>query len=127
MARRAAQQRAQPRQDFLHVEGLGDIIVRAGVEPLHLVAPAIARGEDEHRHHAAGAAPLFKNRNPVLLWQADIEHDRVVWLGVAEEVPLLPVIGAVDGVARLIERLDDLPIEIAIIFDNEEPHETVLL
>jgi len=33
----------------------------------------------------------------------------------------------VDGIAGLVERLDKLPIEIAIVFDNKEPHETVLL
>jgi hypothetical protein len=42
-------------------------------------------------------------------------------------VALFSVIGAVDGIAGLVERLDKLPIEIAIVFDNKEPHETVLL
>ena len=42
-----AQQRLQAGQHLLEVEGLGDVIVRAGVETLHLVLPAVARGEDE--------------------------------------------------------------------------------
>ena len=50
VAGRAAQQRAHARQHFLEMEGLGDIIVGAGVEALHLVAPAVARGQHQHRH-----------------------------------------------------------------------------
>src|SRR6185312_69093 len=41
-ARRAAQQGAQPRQQFLGVKRFGEIIVGAGIEPRHLVAPAVA-------------------------------------------------------------------------------------
>ncbi len=73
------------------------------------------------------AAPFLENRDAVLFRQADVEDDGVVGLGLAEELPLLPVKGAVDGVARLVERLDDLPIEIAIVFHHEEPHGSVLL
>ena len=55
----AANEGAQAGQHLLHVEGLGDIIVGAGVEALDLVAPRIARREDEHRHRRAGRAPGF--------------------------------------------------------------------
>ncbi|GCC46815.1 hypothetical protein chiPu_0030797, partial [Chiloscyllium punctatum] len=43
MPGRAAQQRTDPRQHLLEMEGLGDIVVGAGVEALNLVAPAVAR------------------------------------------------------------------------------------
>ena len=59
---RAAQQRADARQHFLHVEGLGHIVVGAGIEALHLVAPAVARGEDEHRHLLARRAAISPAR-----------------------------------------------------------------
>ena len=48
----AAQQRADPRQHLLQMKRLCDVVVGAGVEALHLVAPAVARGEDQHRHGA---------------------------------------------------------------------------
>ena len=89
LARRVAcgapQQRPQPRQDFLHMKGLGDVIVGAGVEALHLVAPTIARGQDQDRHGAAGPAPFLENGDAVLLRQAEVEHDRVIGFGVAEK------------------------------------------
>src|SRR5437667_402889 len=78
--------------------------VDAGVEALHLVAPAVARGEDEHRHGAAGAPPSLEHRDAVHLGQADVEDDRVIGLAFAEKVTLLAVEGAVDHVAGVGER-----------------------
>ena len=122
MAGRAAQQSADARQHFLHVEGLGDIVVGAGIEALHLVAPAVARGEDEHRHLAVGAAPFLEHADAVDHRQAEIEHDRVIGFGLAEIVAFLAVLGAVDHIARIGQSGDDLPVEIWIIFDDEQSH-----
>ena len=120
MASRAAQQRADARQHLLEMEGLGDIVVGAGIEALDLVAPAVARGEDEDRHGAAGPPPGFQHRDAVHLRQADVEDDRVVGLGFAEKVALLAVEGAVDHIARVGERGRELPIEVGIVLDDEE-------
>ncbi len=123
VAGRAAQQRADARKHLLEMEGLGDVVVGAGVEALDLVAPTIARGEDQHRHGAAGAAPRLQHRNAVHLGQADIEDHRVVGLALAEEMPLLAVEGAVDDVAGVGQRRRQLPVEIGIVLDDEEPHQ----
>ena len=122
MAGRAAQQRADTRQHLLEVERLGDVVVGAGVEALHLVAPAVARGQDQHRHGAAGAAPCLQHRDTVHLGQADVEDHGVVRLAFAEEVPLLAVKGAVDDVSGVGQRRRQLPIEVRIVLDDEEPH-----
>jgi hypothetical protein len=63
----AAQQRAHPRQHFLEMKRLGDIIVGAGIEALHLVAPAVARGEDQHRHRAPVARQASSTEMPSIL------------------------------------------------------------
>ena len=120
MAGGAAQQRADPGQHFLEMKGLGDVVVGAGVEALHLVAPAVARGEDQHRHRAAVAAPGLQHRDAVHLRQADVEHDGVIGLGVAEEVPLLAVEGAVDHIAGVGQRRRQLAVEIRIVLDDEQ-------
>ena len=120
MAGRAAQQRADARQHLLEMEGLGDVVVGAGVEALHLVAPAVARGEHQHRHGAAGAPPGLEHRDAVHLGQADVEDDGVIGLGLAEEVALLAVEGAIDHIARVGERGGELPVEIGIVLDDEE-------
>ena len=97
----AAQQRADAGQHFFHVERLGDIIVGAGIEARHLVAPAVARGEDEHRHLLAGAAPFFQHADAIEHRQAEIENHRVIGFGVAEEMAFLAVHGLVDHIARI--------------------------
>ena len=112
----------QPRQQFFHVEGLGHVVVGAGVDALHLVAPAVAGGQQQHRHRLAGAAPFLEHRQPVHLRQADIEHHRVIGLGVAEEVSLLAVEGDVDRIAALGQGVLDLPVEIGVVFNNENAH-----
>ena len=116
----AAQQRADPRQHFLEMKRLCDIVVGAGVETLHLVAPAVAGGQDQNRHRAAVAPPGLQHRDAVHLRQADIEHDRVIGLAVAEKVPLLAVEGAIDHIAGVGQRRGELTIEIGIIFNDEQ-------
>ena len=122
VAGRAAQQRADARQHLFEMKRLGDVVVGAGVEALHLVAPAVARGEHQHRHGAAGPAPGFQHRDAVHLRQADVEDHGVVGLGLAEIVPLLAVEGAIDHVAGIGQRGGELPVEIRIVLDDEETH-----
>ena len=102
------------------MKGLGDIIVGAGIETLHLVAPAVARGEDQDRHRTAVAAPCLQHRNAVHLGQADIEHHRVIRFAVAEEMPLLAIEGAIDHISGIGQRRCQLTIEIGIIFNDEQ-------
>ena len=127
VAGRAAQQRAHPRQHLFEMERLGDIVVGAGIEALHLVAPAIARGEDQDRHGAPGAPPGFQHRDAVHLRQADVEDDRVVGLALAEIMALLAVEGAVDDVAGVGQRGCKLAVEIRIVFNDEKAQATLRL
>ena len=57
---------------------------------------------------------------PSILRQADVEHDGVVGLAVAEEVPLLAVEGAIDDIAGIRQRGRKLTVEIRIILDDEQ-------
>ena len=113
-------QRADACQNLLEMKGLGDIVVGTGVEALDLVAPAVARGENEDRHGPAGPSPSLEHRDAVHLGQADVEDDGVVGLAFAEEVSLLAVEGTIDHVARVSERGRELPVEIGIVLDDEE-------
>ena len=97
-----------------------DIVVGAGVETLHLVAPAVARGEDQHRHRPPVAAPGLQHRDAVHLGQADVEHDGIIGFAVAEEVPLLAVERAIDHIAGIRQRRRQLTVEIRIILNDEQ-------
>ena len=118
----AAQQSPQARQHFLHMEGFGDIVVGAGVDALDLVAPSIAGGQDQDGHRASALAPGFEDRDPVAFGQADVEHDRVVRLGVAAKPAFLAVERAVDRIARSLKSGRHLTVEIPIVLDNQKPH-----
>ena len=120
MAGGAAQQRANPGQHFLEMKRLCDVVVGAGVEALHLVAPAVARGEDQDRHRPAVAAPCLQHRDAVHLRQADVEHDGVIGLAVAEKMPLLAIEGAVDHITGIAQRRRQLTVEIRIVLNDEQ-------
>ena len=120
VAGRTTQQGADARQDLLEMERLRDIVVGAGVEALDLVAPAVARGQDEDRHGPSGPPPGLEHRDAVHLGQADIEDDGVIGLAFAEKVAFLAVKGAIDHVARVGQRGRELSVEIGIVLDDEE-------
>ena len=103
------------------MEGLRHIVVGARIHAGDLVAPPLARGQDQHRHLAVVAAPLLEHAQAVFLGEAEIEDDGVVGLGIAEEVPLLAVKGGIDRVARIAQRRYELTVEVWIVFHDEKP------
>jgi hypothetical protein len=122
MAGRAPHLGPDAGQQLLHVEGLGDVVVGAGVDAGHLVAPAVARGQNNDRCLALGAAPLLEHADAVHLRQAGVEDDDVIGLRLAEEESFLAVEGGIDGIAGVGERRDQLAIEIAVILDDQNAH-----
>ena len=79
LTRRAAQHRADARDHFHHAEGLGEIVVRAGVQPDDLVVLAAAgRGENDGKLlRERGGAQLFQNFQPVLAGEHDVEQHKI--------------------------------------------------
>jgi hypothetical protein len=123
---RAPDERAEPREHFLHPERLCDVVVRSAVDAVDLFVPAAAGREHEHRHGQPRVAPAPEDREPVHLRQAEVEHDRVVALGLREEVPAGAVGRAVDGVPRLPEGHGQLRRNPRFVFDDEHPHSLVI-
>src|SRR5262249_21132752 len=117
-----AQQGPQPRQDLLGVEWLGDVIVSARVEAGHFVAPAVARGQDEHRHFAPSLAPALEHGDAIHLGQPQIEDNGIVRLGIAEEMSFLAVPSNVHDIASVGQRLFQKALQVLIIFDYENAH-----
>src|SRR5206468_4331370 len=113
------------REHLLEVKGLRHIIVGTGIEALDLIAPAIACGEDQHGHGAAGATPRFEYRDAVHFRQSDIQDDGIVRLTFAQIVPLLPIERPVDRIAGVRKSGSELSIEIRIILDDEETQSKV--
>ena len=62
------------------VEGLGQIVVGAGIEGRDLAVAGVAGGEDQHRQPAASRAQFPQHRQAVAPRQAEIENADVVRL-----------------------------------------------
>lgn len=103
-----------------------DIIIDTGVDPRNLVRPAVARSQDEDRHGAPVAAPVFQNGQSVERRQAEVKHHGVIWLGVAKKMPVLAVRRTVDHIAGLFQGGHQLAVQIGIVFDNKNAHEIQL-
>ncbi len=104
------------------MKGLRHIVIGAGVDARHLVAPAVAGGQDENRHGLSGRAPFFDDGDAIELRQADIKNDGVIGLGVTEIMAFLAVECLIDDITRLLEGIGQLTIEIGIVLNNENTH-----
>ena len=80
LARAAAapQQRLHARQQLGERERLGQVIVAAGLQPLHAIVDGVARAEDQHRHLLLLRAQLLDQREAVELRQHHVDHGGVV-------------------------------------------------
>ena len=73
----AAQDRADPRDQLLEAERLGDVVVAAERQAADLVLGRVARGEEDDRHpRALGAEPLG-DLEALHVGQHHVEHDQV--------------------------------------------------
>ena len=78
----APRQRTHARFQFVQVEGLGQVVVGAGVQAQDAVADRAARGEDQHRRRQPGGARLGQHLQPVQAGQAQVEQHHVGQAGV---------------------------------------------
>jgi hypothetical protein len=120
--RRAPDERADAGNDFFDMKWFRDVIVRAGVDPLHLLVPAAARRQHEHRHRQTGASPAIEQTEAVDARQAEIEHDGVVALGLREKVAALAIRRDVHGVAGFAERRCHMLSQTRLVFDDQHSH-----
>ena len=80
VARRAAQaalERAHARAQLVELEGLDEVIVRAGVESGDALRDAVARAEDERGREAAAGARAAQHLQSVHARKPEVEHQGV--------------------------------------------------
>ena len=101
---RAAEQRAQPRQQLAECERLDEVVVRAGVESGDAVRHRLARGEHEDRRGVAGRRMRRQSSMPSI-WGISTSSTTAS-TGLAGECVerLDAVTGVVDPVALVSER-----------------------
>ena len=96
----AAQQRAQPRQQFLGPKRLRQVIVSTAVETVDALHPAATRCQNQDRHFNSLSAPTLQQRQTVKPGQSEVEYRCVEILGAAT----LPGIGTVVAMGYQVTR-----------------------
>ena len=122
MTRGAADQGAQPREDFFNAVRLGDVIVGAGIETRDFFRPAVPRGQDENRHVEPRIAPAFEHADAIHIGQSEIEDDGIIGLALAEIMAFVAIIGEIDRIVGLGQGGTQLTAEIAVVFHYQDTH-----
>ena len=110
------QDRAQAGQQLPGLEGLGEVVVGADLQPDDAVHRIAARGQHEHRH-VGERAELPAHLEAVHVGQHEVEHQRVVGLGGQTREPGPAVPRDRHREARLAEILGDHLGEAAVVLD----------
>ena len=76
----AAQCGADAREEFVHAERFGDVVIGAGVESGDLLLLRVSRGQDEDGC-GEPAPEAAHDVDPVQVGQAEVEDDQVGWVG----------------------------------------------
>src|SRR5215813_3625881 len=92
----AAQQRADARRELAEVEGLDEVVVRAGVEARDAVGHRVARGEDQHRDREPALALAAQQREAVAPREPEVEQQQLEGLAAEHRF----------GGARLVHPVD---------------------
>ena len=119
---RAASERIDAREQFLHRERLREIIVRAGLQPLDAARHIAARREDEHARKTALFFQLREHIEAVHAGQIQIEHDEVRLLRERRAQALRAIMHRARLVAGAHERTGDVAGELEFVFDDEDAH-----
>ncbi len=119
---RAAHDRVDARDEFVLVEGLGQVVVGAEAEAPDLVLDAGEAGEDQDRRLDLRDAQAAQHLVARHVGQVQVQQDDVVVVELAEIDAFLAEIGRVDvEVLGLEHQLDALRCS-AVVFDEQYAH-----
>src|SRR5579863_4624825 len=93
-----AQQGVDARQQFLHGERLGQVVIGPHIETRHTVLYRSTRGEHQHGCHNVFGTQLAAHLEPVNTRQHQIKYYRVIGVGEGQVKPRVPVVRQVYGV-----------------------------
>ena len=116
---RPAQQRFDSRDQLAHSERLGEVVVGADFEGMHLVVLGAARGNNNHRHAEMVLANCFGNRPAVKARQHQVDHGDI-WASVTQATKsTFAVFGEVDIKAGMPQVHCHRFSEDGVVFDYE--------
>ena len=115
-------ERAQAGLELGQREGLREVVVGTGVEPVDAIRHGSAGGQHDDRDAVSVLAEHAADVHAADLRELDVEHDGVVLTLPAEIESLLAVGGNLNGVAARLERFLDDPRERRVVLDHKDVH-----
>ena len=122
--RLAAGQGANAGQQLLGLKGLGEIVVRAAVQPLHLVGYLGAGGEHQHRRGVSRRTHPPQDRETIQLWQHHVQQHHVVNAGQGVVQSRLSVVRDIGAVTAQFQKVLKRRGKTHLVLNNQNPHKT---
>ena len=117
-----ASHRADTGDELRQGEGLGQVVVRPGIEAVHALVDFAARGQQQDGHRVAPFAQLAKDAEAVPSRQHDVQHQRVVRRRLGQMQRVVAIVADVDREALGAERLPDERRGLRVVFDDQDAH-----
>ena len=114
----AAQNGTNPRQQFIRIEWLGNVIIGAGFQSENAIVPVIA-GSKEYNRLRNSFSQLLKECEAVHNRQHDIEDDQVMLALQGTRQAGLPIIRVIEPVTHLGEKLLHHVAQLGVIVDEQ--------
>jgi hypothetical protein len=118
----AAHQRSDAGLQFIEVEGLGQVVVGAGVEAEDLVAQRAARRDDDDRCGQAFGARQAQHVQAIEPRHGEVEQHDVRHAGAPAAQGLGAVVADADPEAAPLERALQRGLHGGVVFDDEQLH-----
>ncbi len=116
--RRAADERPHPDPQLRHLERLGQVVVRADLEPADPVLQGGASGQHQDRRRIAAPPERLAHLPAVDAGEHQVQDDGGILPLSGQRQRLDAVAGPIDGVARLLQALPGPTGEGRFIFDE---------
>ena len=112
----------QPGLQLGQVEGLGQIVVGAGIQALHPIVRIAAGCQHQHRHVVAPLAQPLQDLESRQPRQGQVEDDDVERVLLQGRVGQQAVATGLDLDAQHAERLGQSLYQLQVVFDQQDAH-----
>ena len=92
------------RQKFAQIKGLGNVVIRSGIEQTYHVLFFVSCGQHQNRRGVALLAVSIQETGSIQFRQHEIEHHEVVVAGFGQVQPFLSVSGHIHGVTGVLSQ-----------------------
>lgn len=118
----ASQDGVEPGDEFVGVEGLGEVIVSAEIQAFDAFVEGGAGGQEEDGNGIPEFAELAEDAEAVAARQHDVEHEGIVGMGRGEREGVGAIVAGIDDEAGGLECLADEGRDLPIVFRHEDLH-----